>query len=130
MHYGFPLHGGRSIRWLRSVAEEYPETSWVTGCVMSLPGERAATWSRPSEAVWWFLCGRCARAAAPVALVVGTILSAVNQGHLLLAGDVGTATWIRIAVNYVVPFCVASIGFLSACRVKQPPRTAGEKGEE
>lgn len=77
------------------------------------------TWSRPAEAVWLLMSGRTARAATPVALVVGTILSAVNQGHLVLAGDVGATTWARIAVNYLVPFCVASIGFLSACRSDQ-----------
>lgn len=81
--------------------------------------ERTATWSRPSEAVWWFLCGRTARTAAPVALIVGTILSAVNQGHLVLAGDIGPATWVRIAVNFLVPFCVASIGYLAARRSQQ-----------
>lgn len=63
-----------------------------------------------------FLRGRTARTAAPVAAVVGTVLSAVNQGDAVLGGDAGTVTWIRVAVNYLVPFCVASIGFLSARR--------------
>ncbi|WP_300008300.1 haloacid dehalogenase type II [Pseudonocardia sp.] len=74
------------------------------------------TWSRPSQAVGLFVRGRTARTAAPVALVVGTILSAVNQGDVLLAGA-GPGTWVRVAVNYLVPFCVASLGFLSARRV-------------
>lgn len=74
------------------------------------------TWSRPREAVALFLRGRTVRTAAPVAAVVGTVLSAVNQGHLVLDGG-GTGTWIRIAVNYLVPFLVASTGFLSARRV-------------
>lgn len=74
------------------------------------------TWSRPSTAFRLFLRGRTARTAAPVALVVGTILSAVNQGHLVWAGEAGTGTWVRVAVNFVVPFCVASIGFLAARR--------------
>lgn len=64
------------------------------------------------------LRGRTARTAAPVAAVVGTILSMVNQGDVLLAGAVGTGTWVRVAVNFLVPFCVASIGFLSGCRVR------------
>lgn len=61
-----------------------------------------------------FLRGRTVRTAAPVAGVVGTVLSVVNQGQLVLDGGGGTGTWIRIAVNYAVPFVVASIGFLSA----------------
>lgn len=64
------------------------------------------------------LRGATVRTAAPVAAVVGTLLSAVNQGHVLLGGAAGTGTWVRVAVNFLVPFCVASIGFLSACRVR------------
>lgn len=81
---------------------------------------QAVTWSHPSQAVVLFLRGHTARTAAPVAAVVGTVLSAVNQGDVLLGGGAGTATWIRIAVNYLVPFCVASIGFLSARRAPAP----------
>ena len=67
-----------------------------------------------------FLRGRTARTAAPVAAVVGTVLSAANQGDTVLGGGAGTATWMRVAVNYLVPFCVASIGFLSARRAPAP----------
>jgi hypothetical protein len=82
----------------------------------------SVTWSRPREAIVLFLRGRTARTAAPVAAVVGTVLSVVNQGHLLLdGGDV--ATWTRVGVNYLVPYCVASVGFLSARRVRP-----GEQG--
>jgi len=78
------------------------------------------TWSRPSQAAALFLRGRTAGTAAPVAAVVGTVLSAVNQGDMLLAGG-GVLTWVRVAVNYAVPFCVASIGFLSARRAPPAP---------
>jgi len=94
---------------------------WVSDRMNGAPQHpEAVTWSRPSQAVMLFLRGRTARTAAPVAAVVGTVLSAVNQGDTVLAGGAGTATWIRIAVNYLVPFCVASIGFLSARRVPAP----------
>lgn len=86
-------------------------------------GARRPTWTRPTEAVALFLRGVTVRTAAPVALIVGTVLSAVNQGHLLIGGDAGAATWIRIAINYVVPFLVASFGYLSARRVAESPRT-------
>lgn len=81
---------------------------------------QVVTWSFPSQAVMLFLRGRTARTAAPVAAVVGTVLSAVNQGDAVLGGGAGTVTWVRVAVNFLVPFCVASIGFLSACRVPEP----------
>lgn len=79
-----------------------------------------ATWTSLSQAVGMFLRGRTARTAAPVAAVVGTVLSAVNQGDVLVGGGAGTSTWIRVAVNYVVPFCVASFGYLSARRAASP----------
>jgi hypothetical protein len=66
----------------------------------------ASSWSRPSQALALFVRGRTVRAAAPVAVVVGTILSAVNQGDVLLGGA-GPGTWVRVAVNFLVPFCVA-----------------------
>lgn len=74
------------------------------------------TWSRPSQAVGLFLRGRTARTATPVAVVVGIVLSAVNQGDVVVAGEAAAGTWVRIGVNFVVPFCVASVGFLAARR--------------
>ncbi len=76
------------------------------------------TWSRPSEALGLFLRGHTVRAAWPVALVVGTVLSLANQGENLLDGATGPGTWMRIGINFLVPFCVASYGFLSARRVR------------
>lgn len=88
-------------------------------CAAGRPDVDPAGWSRPGEALALFLRGYTARTAAPIAVVVGTILSAVNQGHILLAGTADTGTWIRVVINYVVPFTVASIGFLSARRVRE-----------
>lgn len=62
------------------------------------------------------LRGVTVRTAVPVAGVVGTVLSAVNQGDVVLGGDAGAATWVRIGVNYLVPFLVAGFGFLAARR--------------
>lgn len=86
---------------------------------------RPVSWSRPSQAVALFVRGRTARTATPVAVVVGTVLSAVNQGDVVLAGAAGFGTWVRIAVNYLVPFCVASVGFLTACRADPGPPGPG-----
>ena len=76
----------------------------------------APSWQTLPQGARLLATGATVRVAWKVALAVGTILSAVNQGHLLLAGAVAPGTWGRIAVNYLVPFVVASIGFLSACR--------------
>jgi NAD kinase len=79
------------------------------------------TWTRPIEAVGLFLHGHTVRTAIPTAGVVGTLLSAVNQGAVVVGGDATVGTWLRIAFNYVVPFVVASVGYLSARRVRDKP---------
>lgn len=73
-------------------------------------------WHRRREAIGLFLRGATFKAAWPTAVVVGTVLSAANQGDAFVSGDVTTQTWLRIAFNYAVPYVVASLGFLSAYR--------------
>ena len=83
-------------------------------------GEEVAgrpVWSDRSDAVRLFLAGVTLRTAWKVSAVVGTLLSVVNQGSVIAAGDATLATWVRVGVNYLVPFMVSSVGFLSACRV-------------
>lgn len=65
-----------------------------------------------------FLRGATVRTAGPTALFVGTVLSLVNQGAVIAGRHTDGGTWVRIAVNFAVPFLVASVGFLSARRVK------------
>ena len=84
------------------------------------PGDGAPaaplTWERPSEALALFLRGVTVRTAWKVSAVVGTVLSAVNQGTVIADADATAATWVRVGVNYLVPFLVSSVGFLSARR--------------
>ena len=61
--------------------------------------------------------GATVRTAGPTALFVGIVLSLVNQGAIIAAGRSDGGTWVRVIVNFLVPFCVASLGFLSARRV-------------
>jgi len=49
-----------------------------------------------------------------VALVVGTVLFAINQLDVVLSGKATTGTWIKAATTYLVPFCVANYGVLTA----------------
>jgi hypothetical protein len=60
-----------------------------------------------------FLHGATLPSAAPVAVVVGTWLSLMNQGHAILHGH---APWVKLVINYVTPFAVGSLGFLAARR--------------
>jgi hypothetical protein len=49
-----------------------------------------------------------------IALVVGTVLFAINQLDVVLRGDATAIVWVKSAVTYVVPFCVANAGVLTA----------------
>lgn len=50
------------------------------------------------------------------ALVVGTVLVAINQGDISLRGETTPVTYLKIALTYVVPFCVSNFGILVATR--------------
>ena len=52
--------------------------------------------------------------SALTALVVGTMLSAINQGDVILAGE--APSLVKIGLNYLVPYCVATYGAVSAKR--------------
>jgi hypothetical protein len=75
-------------------------------------------WRTRSQAIRLFLCGTTVRACLPVALVVGTLLSLVNQGDIIFSRQVSIGFWIKIGMNYIIPFCVSSYGFLQACHDK------------
>jgi hypothetical protein len=89
------------------------------------PPATVPAWRTARDAVALIVRGVTYRTASRVALVVGTILSAVNQGTVIANGNAVATTWVRVAVNYVVPYTVASIGYLSPFRVAKSQGTAG-----
>jgi hypothetical protein len=48
------------------------------------------------------------------AAVIGTLLFLINDGDDVLLGHATAVTWIKVAVTYLVPFCVANYGILVA----------------
>jgi hypothetical protein len=58
-----------------------------------------------------------------IALVVGTLLFAINQLDVVVRGDATAVVWVKVTVTYLVPFCVSSAGVLVASRRASP---AGE----
>lgn len=54
--------------------------------------------------------------SAIAAVVVGTILTALNQGDLLLSGQWANALYWKIPLTYCVPFLVATYGALMNSR--------------
>ena len=68
-------------------------------------------------------CERCGprhgpmlKRSAYVAVVVGTILTLLNQGDTLLSGQWNNALYWKIPLTYCVPFLVATYGALTAAR--------------
>ena len=92
------------------------------------PHATVPPWRTARDAVVLIVQGVTYRTASRVALVVGTILSAVNQGTLIANGNAVATTWVRVAINYAVPYTVASIGYLSPFRVAKSQETA-ERGD-
>jgi len=78
------------------------------------------TWSTPREALHIVFLRSTLRKTTRIALVVGTILSLINQLGVILDGRANYATWIRVGANYLVPFCVSSTGFLTATKRSDP----------
>ena len=61
-----------------------------------------------------FARGATLRPCLPVAVVVGRVLSAINEGARIAAGHTGWTTWVQVGLNFVVPFLVSSYGYLTA----------------
>ena len=61
----------------------------------------------------------------PIALFVGTVLSLINQGSVIFGGNATDITWLRVGMNYVVPFCVSSSGFFASQRAVWRQKTRG-----
>jgi hypothetical protein len=69
-------------------------------------------------------CTQCAVRYQPVlhravviALIVGTILTLINQGDILLHGAVTTLVIVKICLTYTVPYTVSTISALAANRL-------------
>lgn len=70
------------------------------------------------------LCAQCAILYLPVfrrslamSVVVGSILTLINQGDVLLRGSITVLVVLKICLTYLVPFCVSTMSALAASRV-------------
>lgn len=62
------------------------------------------------------ICACCLADGVPlrsfkVALLVGTILNAINQGDALFSG--AQINWVKMSLTFLVPYCVATYGAVS-----------------
>jgi hypothetical protein len=59
------------------------------------------------------------RRALKVAFIVGSILAAINHGDVVLSGSATATVWVKIALTFLVPYCVATYASVQAIRQKQ-----------
>ncbi len=62
------------------------------------------------------------RRTTRIAFVVGVLLTAINQGAVILGGNASTLTWVRTAANFLIPFVVSNLGLLSGRGGRSAPR--------
>jgi hypothetical protein len=51
-----------------------------------------------------------------IALLVGTLLFAINQLDVVIRHGATAFTYVKVALTYLVPFCVSNYGILVATR--------------
>jgi hypothetical protein len=76
----------------------------------------APTWATWREAIRVVAYRPHLRKTILISLAVGTVLFCINQLDVVLRGDATISVWVKSAVTYVVPFCVANAGVLVAAR--------------
>jgi hypothetical protein len=81
-------------------------------------------WRTWREGIALIVAGITFRTCIKVSLVVGTLLSVVNQGQIILEGEATAATWVRVVINFVIPYVVASVGYIAPFR-SRPDEISG-----
>ncbi len=74
------------------------------------------------------ICGRREhlRRTIRIALVVGTLLTLINQLDVILGGDATALIWVKAGLNYCVPFVVSNLGLLAGKRAGPGDEPAAE----
>lgn len=62
---------------------------------------------------------RLLRTSLVTALVVGTVLTAINQGNLVVAGKFPVILYWKIPLTYSVPYCVSTFAALRISLVRR-----------
>ena len=59
---------------------------------------------------------RVVRRALGFAVVVGSVLIAINHGDAILAGDVNSGRWLKMGLTALVPYAVSTLSSVMAMR--------------
>lgn len=63
-----------------------------------------------------------------IALVVGLVLTAINQLDVIVRGEATVLTAVKIALNFCVPFVVSNLGLLAGRRATDGAERDGDHG--
>lgn len=74
------------------------------------------------------------RRTLTIAVIVGVILTAINQLDVILGGEATAVTAMKAGMNFIVPFIVSNVGLLSGRSSAQAheaaPQAADTAGQE
>ena len=70
------------------------------------------------------------RKTLKIALIVGCVLTAINQLDVFLSGDATAATFVKTGLNFCVPFVVSNLGLLAGKRAEAEGASAAERRTE
>jgi hypothetical protein len=120
--------GGGTIAVNASAAATQPRCA---SCQVEAPS-RCYRFDTPTGPI--VKCTPCALRHRPLILtglktaaLVGTVLTAINQGDVLLHGAITGTVLVKIGLTYLVPYLVSTSGALAATRVRPPPDHAAGK---
>jgi hypothetical protein len=78
--------------------------------------DRNPTWSRWNEIPAVIFHRPYLKRTVWVAMLVGSVLFAINHLDAVLAGRADWRTWLKGLLTYGVPFCVSNWGIVTASR--------------
>jgi hypothetical protein len=86
-----------------------------------------ASWSTWKQALAVVCAPRSLKRSGTIALIVGSVFFAMNQLHLIVAGDATALVWVKTALTYLTPLVVSNVGLLTATQATRLPAHAQEE---
>lgn len=70
------------------------------------------------------------RRTLKIALIVGCVLTTINQLDVFIRGDATAITFVKTALNFCVPFVVSNLGLLAGKRAEAEGASAAQARSE
>ncbi len=84
--------------------------------------------TRMQQAVRLAFARPVVRRALKSAIVVGSVLIAINHGDGLMGGDLTAGRLVRMVLTALVPYVVSTLSSIEAMRDSRPTAVAAESG--